>query len=248
MLILRYYLLVAPNVLCGIALLLAVRKQSFKTLPVFVILLGFNVLQFLVALTVPFFYPQAVYKWCVVIGLAVSFLIELAVLYELASKLILSHASLARLFSGVPRWTTALLLLLAAFCSALLFHPASERVMTVFETLSFSTNLIAIGLLFVLIAFTRFLGVHWRSLPAGVALGLGITASAEMAAGPLMSHLGRSGYIAVDIIRMSAFHICVLVWLIYILLPENSRSLSGNNVQISDLETHLQELQQILRR
>ena len=68
MLILRYYLLVAPNVLCGIALLLAVRKQSFKTLPVFVILLGFNVLQFLVALTVPFFYPQAVYKWCVVIG------------------------------------------------------------------------------------------------------------------------------------------------------------------------------------
>jgi hypothetical protein len=248
MFFLRYYLLVAPNVFCGIALLLAIRKKSFKTLPLFVTLLSFNVLQFLVAFTVPFFYPQAVYKWCVVTGVALSFLIELAVLYELASKLILSHVSLARLFGHVPRWTAALLLLLATFCSALFFHPASERVMTVFETLNFSTNLIAIGLLFVLIVFARFLGIQWHSLPAGVALGLGITASAEMASGPLMSHLGRSGYITVDIIRMSAFHICVLVWLIYILLPEKSRSLSGNNVQISELETQLQELQQIVRR
>lgn len=248
MLFLRYYLLLAPNVLCGIALLLAVRKRSFKTLPLFVTLLSFNVLQFLVAFTIPFFYPQAVYKWCVVIGLAVSFLIELAVLYELASELIFSHASLVRLFGHVPRWTAALLLLLATFCSALLLHPASERVMTAFETLSFSTNLIAIGLLFVLVAFTRFLGVRWRSLPAGVALGFGITASAEMVSGPLMSHLGRSGYVTVDIVRMSAFHVCALVWLIYILLPEKHRSLSENRVQISELETHLQELQRIVRR
>src|SRR5512140_2447901 len=220
MLFLRYCLWIVPHVLCGAALIVASRQDVHTSLPAFVSLLAFAFFDLCVLLVVGLVFPQPVYKWCIVADTLATFVLELVVLYELLSVLVTSRSSLARIFRPLPQWTAGILTLVAVAGTALLRSSAVEQVMTAFRDLDFGLNLIAVGMLFSLVLFTRVLGISWRSIPAGIALGLGVDAVANVAVAPLLSQWGRAGYIAVDIIRMSAFQVCVLVWFVYLLLPE----------------------------
>jgi hypothetical protein len=51
-----------------------------------------------------------------------------------------------------------------------------------------------------------------------------------------------------DIIRFGSWHLCVLVWLFYLLLPESPVSTNEAVVQMSQLEPHSQELQRFFQR
>ncbi len=248
MLFLRYCLWIVPHVLCGAALIVAFRKDVHKRLPAFVSLLAFAFFDLCVLLPVGLVFPQPVYKWCIVADTLATFVLELVVFYELLSVLVTSRSSLARIFRPLPQWTAGILTLAAVAGTALLRSSAVEQVMTVFRDLDFGLNLIAVGMLFSLVLFTRVLGVSWRSVPAGIALGLGIDAIANVAVAPLLSQWGKAGYVAVDIMRMSAFQVCVLVWFVYLLLPETVSRTRASNLEVSDLELRLQELQRIVER
>ena len=247
MLFLRYYLWLAPHVLCGAAVVIAFRKKLHRRLPFFVTLLAFIVgFELIVSFPVSLFLPLSIYRGFLVFDIAATFLLELLVLFELSRELLFSHEFLARIFRPLPKWTAAVLVLIAAVFSALLPQTAQERVMNVFQTLNFALNFIAIGLLLAMLLFTRVLGISWRGIPAGIALGFGVLAAVEVAASPLMAQWGKGAYISVDLIRMAAFHICVLVWLAYLVLPERSPRFSG--VQVSDLEVRIEELQRMVQR
>ncbi|MBV9615748.1 MAG: hypothetical protein JO031_09850 [Ktedonobacteraceae bacterium] len=174
-------------------------------------------------------------------------MVQLGVLYELANELMLSRSSSANLLRSLLRWTGATLLLVAAIVSASFSQPAIMRVMKVFQTLDFSSNLIIIGLLLSLLLFSRMLHISWRSLPSGIALGFGVLASAEMAASSLLSLLGRPGYVKVDLVRMAAFHMCVLVWLFYIFFPPKAPIMRGTGLKKLELETWGQKLGRMVR-
>jgi hypothetical protein len=109
------------------------------------------------------------------------------------------------------------------------------------------TSFEELGLLISLLFFSRALQISWQSLPAGIALGLGISASAELSGAALLSVLGRAGYIPVDFIRMGAFHLCVVIWLVYIFLPSRSPSFTGHRPDRTDLEAWDQYLQKMVR-
>jgi hypothetical protein len=96
-------------------------------------------------------------------------------------------------------------------------------------------------------AEARALHISWRNLPAGIALPLGISASAELSAAALRSVLGRAGYIPMDFIRMEAFHVFVVIWLVYIFC-QSDRLDSGAGLRRSDLELWDQEVQRMAER
>jgi hypothetical protein len=87
-------------------------------------------------------------------------------------------------------------------------------------------------------------------LHAGIALGFGIAAAGELAGTGVLSAIGRSksGYIAADIVRMSAFHVCALIWLIYVLLPERRPPDRAPALSVTDLENRAEELQRMVQR
>lgn len=250
MLFLRYYLWVVPHLLCGAVALVAFRKKIHKTYPGFVSLLTFDlVFELWVLWAVALLWPsQRVYKWCLVFDVLAGFGLELLVLQEIVSNLALSRLSVGRLLRPLPRWTAAMLILVAVVATASLPQTAREPVVAAFQSFNLGLNIVAIGLLLTMLLSARILGIRLRSLALGIALGIGITAAAEIATSPLISLLGKSSYITLDLVRMAAFHMSAVVWLVYILLPGGSAPARDSSPRLSELDEHLQELQRIVQR
>jgi hypothetical protein len=246
MLILRWYLWIVPHLLCGVVVVLAIKRRVHRRFPAFIALLSFSfVFELGVAMVITFLFPQPIYKWFVVVDVAATFCLQLFVFSEILRELLSSNESVTQILQHWPRRTAAALTLTAVFFAAFLPVTAREQVMNVFQTLNFGVNLVAIGLLLAMGVLTRVLGISWRSVPAGIVLGLALAAVGDIGSSALMAQLGRQAYIALDIARLVGFHVCTLVWLVYVLLPERAaQHLSGANVEVSDS----QELQRLIER
>lgn len=253
MLFLRWYLFVAPSVLLGCCAFLLWRQRLDRKYPIFAAYVGFQFLQFIVLFTADLLALSSIgslatYRWVLVGATGVVAVLQVGVLYELASELLLSQSSLANSVRPLLRRSLASVLLIAVGSSALLPQTASERVVTAFQVLDFASNLMATGLLLTLTLCTRALRISWRTLPAGIALGLGVNATAELCGSALLSVVvGRSGYVATDLIRTGSYHVCVLIWFIYLLRPAPSPNLKGKRFRKADLEAWDEELQKMVR-
>ena len=245
MLFLRWYLWIAPHLLCGAIAVLAIKKQIHRRFPAFIALLTFSfVFELCVMMAIAFLCPQSIYKWFVVVDVAASFGLQLLVFSEILRELLLSNEPVTRMLRNWPRRTAAALTLAAVFFAAFLPETTREQAMTVFQALDFGVNLIAVGLLLAMGVLTRVLGISWRSVPAGIALGLAVAAAADIGSSALMAQLGRHSYVALDVARLIGFHISTLVWLGYVLVPERSSQLGGVGVEVPNL----QELQRFVGR
>jgi hypothetical protein len=252
MVFVRLYLWIAPHLLLALCLIGLLRNGRYKKFPIFFTYIVFEEVLFCGLLTIylPALRPVASlegYRWVLVIGTVVSAILQLATLYEIANVLILDRWYLARALRPLLRWTVALLILGTAAVSATLSQTGMQRVMNVFEVLNFSSSVINLGLLVALLLFTRALHVAWKSLPAGVVLGFGISSSVEMIASSLIS-LGKTSYINIDYMRMAAFHACVLVWLVYTFRQERSPQSIDSGIPKPDLEAWNQDLQRMIER
>ena len=253
MLFLRWYFFIAPDVLLGCSAFLLWRQRLHKIYPIFWAYVGFHFLLFIVLFTIdllilPSITSLEIYRSVLVVGTGIAAVLQIAVVYELACELLLSRSWLANSLRPLFRWSLALGLLIAAGFSALLPRTSPEPLMLAFQNVNFASNLIATGLLLVLILCARAFGISWRALPAGIALGFGINASGELCGSALLSILvGPKGYIATDFIRQVAGHLSVLIWLLYILKPERLPSFKGKHLGKVELETWDNELQKIAR-
>jgi hypothetical protein len=252
MFLLRIYLWVAPNILLLVALFWMWRRSLQRQHPFFATYLALQLACFLGGFIADFLVsrslaPRATYLWMVIVAVGLSAVTEMAVLYELAAAIVSSRSPAARPLRAFLRWTAGILVLLSVVVSALLSRSNGERLMGTFQALDVSVNFLAMGLLLAIIVFTTVLNVSWRGLPAGIALGFGISAAAEIAGSALLSAFGRKGYISIDLIRMTAFHICALIWLIYVFLPEKQKS-GTSSIALTELEAQIQDLQRMVQR
>jgi len=250
MLFLRYYFWIAPHLFLGVLVAGFLRRGLQRQLPIFFAYTVFTLIQFLTLFTVSLFATSSLnsYRWVLVCGMGVDSFFEFAVIYELTSELLLSRSSLAGPLRTVLRWVAALLLLAVAVASGALSQISVERVMNVLQAVDFSSSVIRCGLLIVLFLFTRALQISWRSHTAGIALGFGILASIELTGTGLRGAFGSSGYIAVDLLRMSGFHVCVVIWLVYLFLPDRIPAFTGRGLPEADLALWDQELRRMVQR
>ena len=249
-----YFLWFAPQVLLGTSLVLLLRGRVYNRLPFFCVYVGFNLVNFVLLLSVSKLAahvspsPFHVYQSFALACLASDVILQYLVIYELAKELLIHLTFVKKLFP-VVRWIAASLVLAAAALAALLPQSGIGRLMSAFQTLQFSANLIYTFLLLLLLSFSRALNVSWKSLPAGIALGLGIWSSAEMASSAFYSLVGKPGpgYLAIDLVRSTAFLLCTVIWLVYILRPQRSPKFTGTRLELSELELLDQQVQRMLR-
>lgn len=248
MLLLRYYLWIVPHLICGVAALIAFRRNLHKAYPAFISLLVFSfVFELWIVWTVALVWRSPhLHKWFMVFDVVAVFLLEMLVLHELLSQCRISRNSLARLLRPLPRWAAGLTILFAVLVTALLPQTAQEAVMKVFVRLDLGLNIIAVGLLLAILVAARILHILLPSVALGIALGLGITAAVEIGISPLMSVFGRSSYIALDVVRMAAFHVSAVVWLVSFLLPERTVAQSHSDRLVLALQGRVEDLQRMV--
>lgn len=250
MLLLRWYFWIAPHVLLGLLVAGFLRRGLQRQLPVFFSYLVVDLLQFLVLFSFVFIPspPTNIYRWVLVCGMGIISFFQLAVIYELANELLLSRSSLAGTLRGLLRWVAAALFLMVAIVAGMFQKISVQHVMNVLQVVDFSSSVIRCGLLMVLFLFTRALQISWRSRSAGIALGFGILACVELIGTGVRGAFGGSAFIAVDLLQMAGFHVCVLIWLAYLFLPERTPAFTGRGLAESDMEIWDQQLQRMVSR
>jgi hypothetical protein len=244
------YLWIAPHVLLLVVLLRLLWQRREKRLPVFFAYTIFELVQFLASvllyLQTPF--PRATYRWLVMVcGGTVNSLLVLGVIYELANELVLSRIAAATALRRVLSASLVVLLLAAAIASGALSHGRFEMALNVYETLDFSTSLIEAGMLVVLLLFARTLAISWSNWLVGIALGFGVSASIDLGSAAWRATYGRAALIPVDVIQMIAYHLCVLIWLIYMFLPDRKPPATGSGLKKRELELWNREIEKMVR-
>jgi len=247
-----YILWAAPPVCLAVSIPFLLRRGVHRQLPFFCAYAGYLVIEFVVLFLVSFLSPRShspalFYRSFATASLVISITLEFLAIFELLKELTLPRELVDKLVP-VFRWVAALLLLSAVGFSARLLQSGPGPLVAVFETLVFSANLVKLGLLLLLLACTIGLKIPWKSLPSGLALGFGIQSSADLGASALYSVFGRPGFITVDMIRMGAFLLCTLVWLVCIVRPEKPPEFKDQGLRVSELELLEQQMQKMMRR
>lgn len=251
MLFMQLYLWIAPHLLLAFCLVRMLRAGLQKQFPVFVSYLFFQELHFGLLSVVNLLILRShssvlTYRWILVVGVVISGVLQLAGLYEISAFLVLRHSSLARMLWPLLRWGCALFVLIAGAVAGSISQPGIQRVTSAFEVLNFSSSVVNIGMLIVLLAFSRVFHLTWRSAAAGFVLGFGINASIEVAAMALMASLGPKGYLTMDLVRMAGFHVCVVVWTIYVFRRDQPVPPATQGLAKVDLEFWNEEMQRLV--
>ena len=247
MAILDQYLWFSYGLLCGILLLVAFLNQRIKSFPVFFCLLGWYFVAFLVEFTVKDG-SDAVWIWSMLLMNGVSCPLEIAVLYAVARDLFFSHPALTTHLKPLPRYVLAVLILSSTILAALTPTPSRVMARRMLMRIWFAQDCVEVGLLVSLVLLAGTLGISWKRLQAGVVLGWGISSSVSILAMLLLSRLGRPFMLSADVLHQVGFNICALLWLRYILYPEQARRCAVTSLPVGlNLNDEAEKLQVILR-
>src|SRR5438128_6051253 len=247
---LQYFLWIVPHLLIAAVLVGLFRRGLQRQLPYFFSYLLCESVQFLTLFTMNWLPGISAYqyRWVLVLTQAIIVLLKFGIIYELTWELLLSHPPLPGILKPLLRWIGAALLLIAAAVSATFAANGMQRVETFHHSLDFSSAVVQCGLLLSLFLFTRALHISWRSSTTGVALGFGMFAAIGLTTSAFHPAPGTLKSIAVDLIQMSAYLLCVTLWTTYLFLPERIAVTKSVPMQESDLELWDQELRKMVER
>ena len=254
-----YYLWVAPHVLQGIILFAMVRRRLHRQYPMFFLYTAFEILQFAVLFAKAYYDPHfgEGYARLYSVGLAVSTAIRLGVIHEVFSEVFRNYPVLNATGRVLFRGSVVLLLVLGVSLAA--STPVKGAASFNFPThvLDRTLSILQCGLLISLFFFSKYFSLSWRSPVFGIALGVGIFASVELASSAVLSQVGYSAHVwldpakigtYLDLVKMGTYHCCVMIWMFYLLVPESRPRLSLRKFPDHNLEIWNQELQRLLQQ
>lgn len=254
-----YYLWVAPHILQGIILFAMARRKLHRQFPMFFLYTAFETLQFAVLFWKGYSDPHFGdgYTRLYSLGLAVSAAIRLGVIHEVFSQVFRNYPVLSATGRVLFRGSVVLLFALGVALAA--STPVNGAASFNFPThiLDRTLSILQCGLLISLFFFSKYFSLSWRSPVFGIALGVGIFASVELATSAVLAQVGYSAHIGLDpakmgmyldLIKMGTYHCCVMVWMFYLLVPEHRPSLTLRAFPKHDLEIWNRELQRLLQQ
>lgn len=244
----EYVLVLLPTLLQCSILAVIFRRKLYSSFPAFTSyticqIISAAVLTFVLALQVSSlhyayaFYPIEIFT----IGLA------LWVIYEVFQTVFEPYDALRRSWRLV--FLTAVLVLVAISICWVAYAPGtlSNRLTHSMILLIRSLRVVQVGLLIVLFALSRFMGLSWRSYCFGVALGYGAYAVFELLEMAMRAEYGEEVWELLNRIRSFSYATTILIWGWYFLQPAEVAE-SAWIVPHNDLEKWNHALEGILTR
>jgi hypothetical protein len=248
--LLWYCLWVAPHVLQGIIVFAMVRRRLHRQFPMFFLYTAFEILQFAVlfAISRSHIHYGAGYVRVYSVGLALSTAIRFGVIHELFSHFFHRYPALDGSGRLLFRGATIVLLLVAVGLAVSAPGNGADFLLDATYALDRTVSVLQCGLLISLFLFSRYFVLSWRSHAFGIALGLGIFASVELAASAIRLHLGVFGNWSVNLLTMATYYCCVLIWAFYVVAQEREPQYPAKTLPKYDLEIWNQELRRLLQQ
>jgi hypothetical protein len=148
----------------------------------------------------------------------------LGVVYEVFKNIFVAYPALKRLAANV--FQMAIVVLVGVGCFVMYTHSpvAGSRYVASFVVVEQGIRIIEVGLLISLFLFSGAFGLHWRQGAFGIALGLGVFATVELAGITFRAYLGPTAAPLFGLARVASFNASLLMWLGYLLAPERVTS------------------------
>lgn len=241
--IIWYYLFVAPHLLQTVLTYIAVRRGLFKRFPAFLLYTTYEAIQFPVSFFVVETYglSGATYFHVFVVDFVVSAVLRFGIIYEVFKHLLSAYPAVRSSAAVFFRWVFALLLLASVI---LALSARGEGPSSPLKTLFVADRTVSIvqcGLIVGLFLFSSYLALSWNNRVFGIAFGLGIFTTVQMAATALNVQFPTVDRTTIDLLTMGTYHICVLLWMYYLLGPEKGPGFGRGRVEQGELEGPTQE-------
>ncbi|MGA8214632.1 MAG: hypothetical protein WB799_13640 [Candidatus Sulfotelmatobacter sp.] len=250
--LLWHYLWVAPNLLLLVLAVLIWRRKLHKQYPVFLLFAVVTAIEQLtvyIADVLPSVSPAA--WWHVFFaGLLLEAPIKFVLIGEIFGLVFGMYPSLAKLAKLLVSGTGVVLVFLAAVIAAYTPKNSIYWIVSGAHVFEQTIYLIECGLILFLFLFAAYFKLRWSRSSFGMALGLGISACVHLATWALMANPDFSApyHVPLVFLNMTTYHVCVLIWFYYLLLPQKSLIMSPATPPENNLELWNRELERLLQQ
>lgn len=245
-----HYLWVGPHVLLLILAGILWRRGTARRFPAFfayAILAGIGQLLLYASDVLPFVSPNG-YWYADCSDLALEGILKLLLIGEIFAFVFGAYTSLARLGTIIIRGVGAVLLLAGVLAAA--YAPQSDSVAIVYRAnlLEQTTYLIECGILVAIFLFAAYFHLEWPRKVFGIALGLSVSACVHLATWAMIDNSGLTHSTRVDLVfvNMAAFHLCVLLWFYYLLVPGKVTAKAAVPLPENTLDVWNRELERLV--
>ena len=219
------YLWIAPAVLqAGLAAMMIHRKLA-RRFPVFLLFTVYQVVLCAVLVTLDLMdsVSGSQYANAYIVGGVIGAALRFAVVYEIFGEVFHAYPALHEFGGILFRWATAILMIVAVILVAYTSGPDMDKLSMTFLIINRTVYIMQCGLLVLLVLLARFLRFSWTSYVMGITLGFGLFASVELGLSALRAQYGLYfAWKALPVVTAGTYHICVLLWVVTLLVPEYS--------------------------
>jgi hypothetical protein len=249
--LLWHYLWVAPNVLLLILASLLWKRRTWRQFPAFfafAILASIGQLAVYTADVLPFVTGETFWRvdWA---SLGVEGILKFAVIGEIFANVFGSYPSLARLAKLLIRSVGVVLVLVAALAAA--YAPKNgASIIYGAHLLEQTIFLVESGLLLCVFVFSSYFNLSWARQIFGITLGLSVSACVHLATWALFANaaLPRPDRTPLIFLNMATYHVAVLIWFYYLLVPQKVVTKSAVSLPENNLAVWNRELERLLQQ
>ncbi|HLW53632.1 MAG TPA: hypothetical protein VKW06_12385 [Candidatus Angelobacter sp.] len=212
--------LVLLGLLCGVLLI----RKGWKSFPVFAAYSLFNLISGLVEFFI-YKYPKAYFYAFIVIE-SVAIILGLAVVYEVFVHLFSAQQALRRLATWLLG-VAVLALGVLGFIVIQMHGVSLKNVGAGIIAAEEAARVLEVGSLSFLFVCSGTFGLHWRQPVFGIALGLSVFTTFELILIAMRAYFGVNPAAGLNIARMLAFGLGLLIWIGYLVAPERVQASDG---------------------
>jgi hypothetical protein len=184
------------------------------------------------------------------VGLFVEGILKFALVGEIFAQAFNAYASIAKLGTRLIRGIGITLVLAAAIAAGFAPKDSLFGIVSGAHLLQQTIYLIECGLLLFIFVFSSYFSIHLSRPVFGIALGLAVSGCVHLATWAVAANSGLppERRIILDFVNMATYHVCVLIWFYYLLVPGRVAIKSIVSVPEHSLEVWNQELERLLHQ
>ena len=250
--LLWHYLWVAPNVLLLVLGVVTWKRGMAKRMPAFLAFACLSAISELAVYAVDVIPSVSAWTFWRVYwaSLIVEGLLKFALIGEIFGGVFGSYPSIARLGKLLIRAVGVVLALVATLAASYAPQDGRFGIISGAHFLDQTIYLIESGLLVFIFVFASHFRLSWTREVFGIALGLSMSACVHLATWAALANAGLPDgtRVLLVLLNMTTYHISVLVWFYYLLIPQKVAVKSAVPLPENDLAVWNRELERLLQQ